>query len=115
MASKHYNLNLFHEFANLFEGKFFFKISENQNSTQYDNYFSEEDFIFNFQDQQINAYEKFKESYSSLFDDFSQNMNLQKQTMDYLFTILNLNNFSLNIELLESEDFSTEGFGKYFK
>lgn len=91
---------------------FSLKISENQNSTQYDINFSEEDFIFNFQDQQINAYEKFKESYSSLFDDFSLNMNLQKQTMDYLFTILNLNNFSFNIELLASEDFDTKGFSK---
>lgn len=89
---------------------FSLKFLENQNSTQYDDYFAEEDFFFNYQGQKINAYETFKECYSSLFDNFDQNLNLQKQIMDYLFTILNLNNFSYKIELLESEEVYSESF-----
>ncbi len=73
--------------------------NENSNSKHLDSYFSQEDFNFNYQDREINAYEIFKESYCSLFENFNQDLNLNSQIKEYLFTILNTNNFSFNINL----------------
>jgi hypothetical protein len=69
-----------------------------------DNYFSKEDFYFNYENQTINAYETFKQSYSSVFDNFDLNSQLDSQIRDYLFTILNMKSFSFSIDLSNNKD-----------